>query len=140
MIRSHVEMEKRFKIWTYREGDQPLVHGGPLNNIYGIEGHFIDEMESGKSHFIARHPDEAHAFFIPISVVKIVNILYKPIVTFSRDQLQSVVEDYIRVVADKYPYWNRSSGADHFLVSCHDWVCNVQLISLFSLNNITLLT
>lgn len=127
MNRSHIEMEKRLKVWIYKEGEPPMAHDGPLNNIYGIEGQFIDEMECGKSHFMARHPDEAHLFLIPISVVKIVKVLYNPLITYSRDQLQRVVVDYIRVVAEKYPYWNRSHGADHFLVSCHDWVWSNQI-------------
>ncbi|EXB66162.1 putative glycosyltransferase [Morus notabilis] len=114
-------MEKRFKVWIYKEGEQPLFHDGPVNNIYGVKGQFIDEMESGKNHLMARHPDEAHVFLIPVSIAKIVNVLYRPLVTYSRDQMNRVVTDYIRVIADKYPYWNRSSGADHFLVSCHDW-------------------
>ncbi|TYH12412.1 hypothetical protein ES288_A06G065500v1 [Gossypium darwinii] len=118
---SHIEMEKRFKVWVYREGEPPLVHGGPVSNIYGIEGQFIDEMESGKSQFLARHPEEAHAFFIPVSVANIVKVLYRPLVTYSRDQLHRVVADYVGIVAHKYPYWNRSNGADHFLISCHDW-------------------
>ncbi|KAH1057358.1 hypothetical protein J1N35_035423 [Gossypium stocksii] len=122
---SHIEMEKRFKVWVYREGEPPLVHGGPVSNIYGIEGQFIDEMESGKSRFLARHPEEAHAFFIPISVANIVKVLYRPLVTYSRDQLHRVVADYVGVVAQKYPYWNRSNGADHFLISCHDWAPDI---------------
>ncbi|XP_026386899.1 probable glycosyltransferase At5g20260 [Papaver somniferum] len=118
---SHIEMEKRFKVWTYKEGEQPLVHDGPVNNIYSTEGQFIDEMESGKSLFIAKHPDEAHAFFLPFSVANVIRYIYKPITSFSRDRLQQFVEDYVSVVANRYPYWNRSSGADHFMVSCHDW-------------------
>ncbi|OUZ99840.1 Exostosin-like [Macleaya cordata] len=118
---SHIEMEKRFKVWAYREGQQPLVHDGPVNNIYSTEGQFIDEMESGKSPFIAQHPDQAHVFFLPFSVANVVRFIYKPITNFSRDRLQQFVEDYITVVANRYPYWNRSSGADHFMVSCHDW-------------------
>ncbi|RVW27491.1 putative glycosyltransferase [Vitis vinifera] len=114
--------EKRFKIWTYKEGDQPLVHGGPKNSIYGIEGQFMDEMESGDSHFVAGHPDEAHVFYIPISVTRIAHYIYSPPVDYSGHMLQRLVTDYIYVVSDKYPYWNRSNGADHFLVSCHDWV------------------
>ncbi|KAL9442181.1 hypothetical protein AB3S75_020652 [Citrus x aurantiifolia] len=118
---SHVEMLKRFKIWAYREGELPIVHVGPTKHIYAIEGHFIDEMESGLSPFMARHPDEAHAFFVPISVTYIVEYVYRPITDYHRDRLVRIFNDYLRVVADKYPYWNRSAGADHFMVSCHDW-------------------
>ncbi|KAJ8768249.1 hypothetical protein K2173_021189 [Erythroxylum novogranatense] len=46
---SHIEMEKRFKVWVYREGEEPLVHTAPLHEIYGIEGQFIDEMERGNA-------------------------------------------------------------------------------------------
>ncbi|XP_061950524.1 probable glycosyltransferase At5g20260 [Populus nigra] len=122
---SHTEMEKRFKIWVYKEGERPLVHGGPLNNIYGVEGQFLDEMEHGESPFAASHPDEAHMFLLPISVAYIISYVYKPLVTYSRDELQRLVQDYVGVVADKYPYWNRSKGADHFLVSCHDWAPDI---------------
>ncbi|KAK3039983.1 hypothetical protein RJ639_027173 [Escallonia herrerae] len=118
---SHLEMMKKFKVWIYREGERPLVHDGPLKDIYAIEGQFISEMESGMSLFMASHPEEAHAFFIPISVANIVDYVYMPITTYSRHQLQSLVADYIDVIAKKYPYWNRSHGADHFMVSCHDW-------------------
>ncbi|XVF48029.1 hypothetical protein PTKIN_Ptkin03bG0157800 [Pterospermum kingtungense] len=118
-------MEKRFKIWVYREGEPPLVHDGPLNNIYGIEGQFIDEMETRKNPFLAHHPDEAHVFLIPVSVAKIIKVFYEPLVTYSRDQLDRVVIDYVSIIAEKYSYWNRSNGADHFLVSCHDWAPDI---------------
>ncbi|KAF9601402.1 hypothetical protein IFM89_019675 [Coptis chinensis] len=122
---SHIEMEKRFKVWTYKEGEPPLVHDGPLNLIYSTEGQFIDEMESGKNPMLAKHPDEAHVFFLPFSVTNVVRYILKPENTYKRAQLQNVVEDYIGVVANKYPYWNRSTGADHFMVSCHDWAPDV---------------
>ncbi|XP_059274694.1 probable glycosyltransferase At3g42180 [Lycium ferocissimum] len=120
---SYIEMVKRFKVWTYKEGDLPMVHNGPVKEIYAIEGHFIGEMESkGERPFLASHPDEAHAFFIPISVAYIVQYLFIPGTNhIFQAKLQRVVEDYIHVIANKYPYWNRSNGADHFIVSCHDW-------------------
>jgi xylogalacturonan beta-1,3-xylosyltransferase len=119
--RSHIEMVKRFKVWAYREGEQPMVHSGPMSYIYSIEGQFIDEMESESSHFKARNPDEAHAFFLPISITKIVNLFYR--LDPWHFPMLPIFTDYVNVVATKYPYWNRSHGADHFMVSCHDWVC-----------------
>lgn len=120
---SHIEMEKRFRVWSYKEGEPPLVHNGPLNREYSTEGHFIDEMESGINPLMAKHPEEAYAFYLPFSVTNVLRFVYdpKPNRSFLRDKLQLVVEDYIRVISDKYPYWNRSSGADHFLAACHDW-------------------
>ncbi|XP_021899410.1 probable glycosyltransferase At3g42180 isoform X2 [Carica papaya] len=127
---SHIEMVKRFKVWVYREGEQPIFHDGPVNNIYSIEGQFIDEMERPYNKFRAPHPDKAHVFFLPLSVAKIIHFVYKPITSvadYSRDRLQRLIADYISVVGDKYPYWNRSSGADHFMASCHDWAPQVSL-------------
>ncbi|GAV60530.1 Exostosin domain-containing protein, partial [Cephalotus follicularis] len=122
---SHSEMIKQFRVWAYKEGEQPLFHKGPLNNIYAIEGQIIDELGSVKSPFLARHPDEALAFFLPVSIVNIVRFVYKPYSNYSRVRLQNIVKDYIDVISTRYSYWNRSSGADHFLVSCHDWAPEV---------------
>ncbi|XP_068641578.1 probable glycosyltransferase At5g20260 [Aristolochia californica] len=121
---SYIEMEKRFKVWSYEEGEPPLVHDGPLNSIYSSEGHFIDEMDVAHGNpFLARNPHEAHVFFLPFSVVKVKMHVYdpKPFTSLLRDRLQRFAADYVTVVSNKYPYWNRSHGADHFMVSCHDW-------------------
>ncbi|GFP83319.1 probable glycosyltransferase at5g20260, partial [Phtheirospermum japonicum] len=118
---SYIEMEKRFKVWVYKEGEPPLFHWGAMKDIYSIEGHLIDELDGPHNMFAARHPDEAHVFFLPIGFTNIIHYLYSPRVTYDRRPMQKVVEDYIRVVSNKYPYWNRSSGADHFFVACHDW-------------------
>ncbi|XVF88314.1 hypothetical protein PTKIN_Ptkin19aG0040000 [Pterospermum kingtungense] len=121
-------MMKRFKVWIYREGEPPLFHNGPLKDIYAMEGQFIDEMELNNNPFRARHPDEAHVFFLPFTVTGVVQYVYEPINSdeeYSRDRLQLLVMDYINIVASKYLYWNRSSGTDHFMVSCHDWAPEV---------------
>lgn len=115
-------MIKRFKVWTYKEGQRPLTHVGPMNCIYSIEGHFIDEMGNGESPFMAQHHDEAHVFFLPVSVVNIVKYIYMPVTDYRRDRMVRVFKDYVNLIADRYPHWNRSKGADHFMLSCHDWV------------------
>ncbi|KAL3522044.1 hypothetical protein ACH5RR_014878 [Cinchona calisaya] len=114
-------MEKRFKVWVYKEGEPPIFHSSAAKEMYCIEGHFIDELENSNSSLIARHPDEAITFFIPVGVSKIVQYLYKPKNDYRRDRLQNVFADYVGVVSSKYNYWNRSNGADHFYVGCHDW-------------------
>ncbi|XP_010491808.1 PREDICTED: probable glycosyltransferase At5g11130 [Camelina sativa] len=122
---SHREMEKRFKIWTYREGEAPLFHKGPLNNIYAVEGQFMDEIENGNSRFKAASPEEATVFYIPVGIVNIIRFVYRPYTSYARDRLQNIVKDYVTLVSNRYPYWNRSRGADHFFLSCHDWAPDV---------------
>ncbi|XP_010449642.1 PREDICTED: xylogalacturonan beta-1,3-xylosyltransferase-like isoform X2 [Camelina sativa] len=129
---SHTEMMNRFKVWTYTEGEVPLFHDGPVNDIYGIEGQFMDEMcvdgPKSRSPFRADRPENAHVFFVPFSVAKVIHYVYKPIRSvegFSRTRLHRLIEDYVDVVATKHPYWNRSQGGDHFMVSCHDWAPDV---------------
>ncbi|XP_062002734.1 probable glycosyltransferase At5g20260 [Rosa rugosa] len=123
---SHIEMVKTFKVWAYREGEVPMVHDGPTTYLYSIEGQFIFEMESRPSPFMAKNPDEAHTFFLPLSVSKITDFLFRPHHETFFHRLGRVFTDYIHVVQEKYPYWNRSGGADHFMVSCHDWASLIQ--------------
>ncbi|KAG2279601.1 hypothetical protein Bca52824_050821 [Brassica carinata] len=109
---SHREMKKRFKIWTYREGEAPLFHEGPLNDIYAIEA----------------SPEEATMFYIPVGIVSIIRFVYRPYTSYARDRLQNIVKDYISLVSNRYPYWNRTRGADHFFLSCHDWAPDVSTV------------
>ncbi|KAF7850032.1 hypothetical protein BT93_L5919 [Corymbia citriodora subsp. variegata] len=117
--RSYLEMEKQFKIFVYKEGDPPVFHNGPCKSIYAMEGNFIHMVEINKR-FRTRDPHKAHVFFLPFSVAMMVQFVY---VRDSHDfgPIKRTVIDYIDVVASKYPYWNRSLGADHFMLACHDW-------------------
>ncbi|XP_059284190.1 probable glycosyltransferase At3g07620 [Lycium ferocissimum] len=117
--RSYLLMEKLFKVYVYEEGEPPLFHYGPCKNIYSMEGMFINLMETN-THFRTLNPDNAHVYFLPFSVVMIIEHLFDPII---RDKavLERIVRDYVHTVSTKYPYWNRSLGADHFMLSCHDW-------------------
>ncbi|THF97698.1 hypothetical protein TEA_002159 [Camellia sinensis var. sinensis] len=117
--RSYKSMERMFKIYVYEEGEPPIFHNGPCKDIYSMEGLFLSFMESN-THFRTRNPDLAHVYFLPFSVVMIIETLFDPIIG-DKAVLKRTVGDYVRLVSSKYPYWNRSLGADHFMLSCHDW-------------------
>ncbi|AES60658.2 exostosin family protein [Medicago truncatula] len=117
--RSYLEMEKQFKVFVYEEGEPPVFHNGPCKSIYSMEGNFIHAIELNDQ-FRTRDPQKAHVYFLPFSVVMLVRFVY---LRDSRDfgPIRKTVTDYINVIAGKYPYWNRSLGADHFMLACHDW-------------------
>ncbi|KAJ9167719.1 hypothetical protein P3X46_019323 [Hevea brasiliensis] len=117
---SYLEMERRFKVYVYSEGDLPIVHDGPCKDIYTVEGRFIHEMEHGARRYRTRDPQRAHVYFMPFSVAWMVKYLYKPL-TYDLTPLRQFVADYVKVVSTKYPFWNRTCGADHFTLACHDW-------------------
>ncbi|CAO2841177.1 unnamed protein product [Amaranthus hypochondriacus] len=123
-------MVKRLKIWSYKEGERPLIHQGPMSCIYGIEGQFIQEMESDISSmtkYMANNPNEAHLFFLPLSIVNIRVSFYKTTDVNDRKPMKTILTDYVNVIANKYPFWNRTHGADHFMLSCHDWAPEITL-------------
>lgn len=113
-------MEKRFKVYVYEEGEPPIFHDGPCKSIYAMEGSFIFHMEM--TEFRTRDPAKAHIFFLPISSTMMVRFISD---RKSRDHwgpMKRTLKDYVNLVASRYPFWNRSLGADHFIVACHDWV------------------
>ena len=118
--RSYLEMEKRFKVYVYEEGEPPLVHDGPCKSVYAVEGRFIMEMEKSRTKFRTYDPDQAHVYFLPFSVTWLVTYLYQ--YNYDAEPLRTFASDYVRLISSKHPFWNRTSGADHFMLACHDWV------------------
>ncbi|KAL3753125.1 hypothetical protein ACJRO7_000511 [Eucalyptus globulus] len=120
MCMSYLEMEKLFKIYVYQEGEPPMFHDGPCKSIYSTEGRFIHEMERGHNMYRTTDPDEALVYFLPFGVVMLVQYLYEP---RSREThaIGRAMVNYIDAVAANHPFWNRSLGADHFMLFCHDW-------------------
>ncbi|XP_015084046.1 probable glycosyltransferase At5g25310 [Solanum pennellii] len=117
---SYKEMERKLKVYVYEDGDFILVHNGPCKDIYASEGRFISEMEYGNNKFRTRDPHSAHLYFMPFSVAWMVKFLYVPL-SYNLAPLKQYVSDYVRLISTKYPFWNRTHGADHFMLSCHDW-------------------
>ncbi|XP_011626781.1 probable glycosyltransferase At5g03795 [Amborella trichopoda] len=112
--RNYMEMEEKFKVYIYEDGDPNTYYQTPrkLTGKYASEGCFFQNIR--ESRFRTMNADEAHLFFIPISCHKIRG---KGI---SYANMTVIVKDYVEGLILKYPYWNRTLGADHFFVTCHD--------------------
>lgn len=112
-------MEQTLKVYVYKEGDVPVFHKGPLDGIYASEGWFMKLMESNK-HFVTRDPRKAHLFYIPFSSRNLEEALYVPN-SHTHKNLIAYLRKYLDTITGRYSFWNRTGGADHFLVACHDW-------------------
>ncbi|XP_047334176.1 probable glycosyltransferase At5g03795 [Impatiens glandulifera] len=112
-------MEKLFKIYIYEDGEPPVFHYGHSKGVLGLEGIFIHQIEINNQ-FQTRDPNRAHVYFLPFSVISLTHFVLD-INAPAWDGMKNTIKDYVRVVSGNYPYWNRSLGADHFMLACHDW-------------------
>ncbi|CAL1386389.1 unnamed protein product [Linum trigynum] len=117
--RSYELMEKMLKVYVYREGERPIFHQPALKGIYASEGWFMKFLETSKK-FVTKDPRKAHLFYLPFGSRNLEETLYVP-GSHSHKNLIQHLKNYLDMVAAKHPFWNRTDGADHFLVACHDW-------------------
>ncbi|RYR50128.1 hypothetical protein Ahy_A07g036704 isoform A [Arachis hypogaea] len=111
---NYAEMMEKFKVYIYPDGDPKTFYQTPrkLTGKYASEGYFFQNIR--ESRFRTLDPDQAHLFFIPISCHKMRGK------GTSYDNMTIIVQNYVEGLIAKYPYWNRTLGADHFFVTCHD--------------------
>ncbi|XP_015083951.1 probable glycosyltransferase At5g03795 [Solanum pennellii] len=117
--RSYELMEKTLKVYIYAEGETPIFHSGPLDGIYASEGWFVKLLQENKR-FVTKNPKKAHLFYLPISFRLLKLTLYVPD-SHNRTNIIQFLSNYVDMIAQKYRFWNRTDGADHFIVACHDW-------------------
>ncbi|KAI3838922.1 hypothetical protein MKX03_002698 [Papaver bracteatum] len=117
--RSYELMEEILKVYVYKEGGKPIFHDPILEGIYASEGWFMKQME-GNEQFTVEDPREAHLFYIPFSSQSLRFTLYKAN-SHSKKNLIKYMSEYLNIITAKYPFWNRTGGADHFFTACHDW-------------------
>ncbi|KAL5976820.1 hypothetical protein ACLOJK_021154 [Asimina triloba] len=117
--RSYELMERILKVYVYKDGARPIFHKPLLKGIYASEGWFMKLME-GNKHYVVKDPRKAHLFYLPFSSRLLQFALYVPR-SHDHKNLIAFLKNYIDRIAAKHPFWNRTSGADHFLVACHDW-------------------
>jgi hypothetical protein len=67
---NYAEMERRFKVYIYPDGDPNTFYQTPrkLTGKYASEGYFFQNIR--ESRFRTDDPNRAHLFFIPISCHK----------------------------------------------------------------------
>ncbi|XP_052197996.1 probable glycosyltransferase At5g03795 isoform X2 [Diospyros lotus] len=111
---NYAEMEKKFKVYIYPDGDPNTFYQTPrkLTGKYASEGYFFQNIR--ESRFRTDDPYRADLFFIPISCHKMRGK------GTSYENMTIIVQNYVESLISKYPYWNRTLGADHFFVTCHD--------------------
>lgn len=112
-------MEQVLKVYVYAEGERPIFHQPPLKGIYASEGWFMKQLKSNKR-FLTKNRNKAHLFYLPFSSRELEIALYIPN-SHTHQNLIQRLSDYVNTVKAKYDSWNRTDGADHFLVACHDW-------------------
>uniref|UniRef100_M8CFX5 Exostosin-1 n=1 Tax=Aegilops tauschii TaxID=37682 RepID=M8CFX5_AEGTA len=117
--RSYELMERLLKVFIYHDGAKPIFHSPELKGIYASEGWFMKLMEADQN-FVVRDPNRAHLFYLPYSARQLEHNLYVP-GSNTLDPLSIFMKNYIDMISAKFPYWNRTKGADHFFVACHDW-------------------
>ncbi|XP_028802097.1 probable glycosyltransferase At5g03795 isoform X2 [Neltuma alba] len=117
--RSYDIMEERLKVYIYREGARPIMHTPFLRGIYASEGWFMKMMEAS-DRFVTKDPRKAHVFYLPFSSRMLEETLYVQD-SHNHNNLKRYLNNYVDMIASKHPFWNRTGGADHFLVACHDW-------------------
>ncbi|GJV66726.1 probable glycosyltransferase isoform X1 [Tanacetum coccineum] len=117
-MEDYIKMNKTFKIYMYPHANCPIRHNIILPVKFEPEGNYASESFFKKtlnnSHFLTNDPSKADLFYLPFSIAR---LRHDPRVGI--EGIQDFIKDYIFNVSHKYPYWNRTGGADHFYVSCH---------------------
>ncbi|GJM93779.1 hypothetical protein PR202_ga10367 [Eleusine coracana subsp. coracana] len=117
--RSYELMERILKVYIYQDGRRPIFHRPPLSGIYASEGWFMKLLKESRRH-VVDDAAKAHLFYLPYSSQQLRLTLYVP-ESHNLRPLSAYLRNFVRGLAAKYPFWNRTRGADHFLVACHDW-------------------
>jgi hypothetical protein len=113
-------MERILKVYIYQDGRRPIFHTPPLSVIYASEGWFMQLLKESRL-FVVADAARAHLFYLPYSSQHLRLSLYVP-ESHNLRPLSVYLRNFVKGLAAKYPFWNRTRGADHFLVACHDWV------------------
>ncbi|GAB4858509.1 hypothetical protein Ancab_009985 [Ancistrocladus abbreviatus] len=123
--RSYDLMERILKVYVYKEGEKPIFHQPKLGGLYASEGWFMKLIEKSR-HFLVKDPRKAHLFYLPFSSEMLRTTLYEE-KSPRMKKLEKYLIHYVNLIKNRYQFWNRTGGADHFFVACHDWAPRITL-------------
>ncbi|KAG0612312.1 hypothetical protein M758_6G017800 [Ceratodon purpureus] len=119
---NYEEMTKNMRVYIY-----PNSQTGSMNDSYEYDATngnnqlgnseeatttgFFNILAKGKDHqFLTSDPDEAHLFFLPVSIDALHSAL-------GPDGVGNHLRHYIESIRGNYTFWDRSLGADHFYLA-----------------------
>ncbi|KAG6547671.1 hypothetical protein Mapa_011120 [Marchantia paleacea] len=114
---NYEEMISSFKVFVYARGDHAFA--ALSGSVDGDEIRYIDDIffqTLYQSDFVTDEPEKAHLYFIPISIRALWNDERVGPLKMGR-----FLNKYIQGLRDDFPYWQRTLGADHAMVVCHDY-------------------
>lgn len=117
-LEDYKQMNRSFRVYVY-----PHRQNDPFANVllpvdfeprgnYASESYFKKVFV--KSHFVTKDPSKADLFFLPFSIARMRHDR-----RIGTEGIPDFISHYIFNISQKYPYWNRTGGADHFYVACH---------------------
>ncbi|KAL9436417.1 hypothetical protein AB3S75_022463 [Citrus x aurantiifolia] len=117
-LEDYKQMNRSFRVYVY-----PHRRNDPFANVllpvdfeprgnYASESYFKKVFV--KSHFVTKDPSKADLFFLPFSIARMRHDR-----RIGTEGIPDFISHYIFNISQKYPYWNRTGGADHFYVACH---------------------
>lgn len=115
----YAQMKQNLKIYFYpyptnetnKFSTFHLQEALPAGN-YASESYFFRNLH--ETEMRTNDPNEAHFFVLPFSVFKIRMAIGPGLVS------EFVGEYMEETLKKKWPYWNRTAGADHLYGTCHD--------------------
>lgn len=124
------ERDLRFYIYPmpqFRENEIQRECGGHFGYECGLPNYLRslkanihpDEPAGSRDHFVVDNPNEANAFIIEM-YWSIKAFVYPGEFSNCSDFIEHRLRPTIETVVDKHPYYNRSGGRDHFMMSSID--------------------
>ncbi|CAJ2636715.1 unnamed protein product [Trifolium pratense] len=95
--RSYELMERKLKVYIYKEGEKPIFHQPKMRGLYASEGWFMKLME-GNKRFVVKDPKKAHLFYLPFSS----QILRANL--SDNKKMEQYLERYVNLIAGRYRF------------------------------------